>query len=127
MLLPVEIDDVWTYPETGTRYRVEGLPTVRNAIYDCEVNHSGMSREPKWVPGVRYVTIDPKDPIGQGDNQEFIRTRDNFQRSFQKVNVWGPCKMQPLPEGTCLECGGEGQILDTDKVEAEICPKCGGL
>ncbi len=108
MLLPVEINDIWLYPKTGTRYKVEGLPTVRNAIYDCEVNHSGMSREPKWVPGVRYVSMDAKDLVGTGDNQEFIRTRDDFQETYD----------------ACWDCGGMGEVPTAGHDCTIVCKKC---
>jgi hypothetical protein len=110
MLFPVEIDDIWTYPKTGTRYRVIGLPTVRNYMHDHEAEYWGYTDLQKWVPGVCYVTIDPKDPKGQGDNQEFTRHRQDFQENFQKENILKKAELSPLPEGTCLKCGGEGYI-----------------
>jgi hypothetical protein len=94
-------------PELAIELKVYQL--VRNAVFDKEVAGGG-SLAPKWVPGVRYVTVDPKDPKGQGDNQEFIRHRQDFQEKFQKENILKKAELSPLPEGTCLKCGGEGYI-----------------
>lgn len=97
------IHSIWSYFKDGrhTYYRVEGLPTVRNILHEIR------GEEPKWVPGVRYKNIKPKDPEGTGDNQEFVRTKDDFIRNFEYEAIeWcTKCNGAIHPSFTkCLDC-----------------------
>lgn len=46
-----------------------------------------------------------------------------------KKNMWSSISLSTvtLPEGACVTCGGEGQVvLVLDSEESEVCPECKG-
>lgn len=81
----MKVDDIYTHNGTTNKYKIDGLPTIRNALF-------GLSSLEKWVPGVRYTKIDPVDGTNIGDNQEFIRNLKDFVENFTKE------------KGSCPKC-----------------------
>jgi hypothetical protein len=74
--MKVRKDQIWSYNGTGVLYRITGLPTLRNALFDLDGTGD------KWIPAVAYRSLSPEDPAGKGDNREFIRNRQNFLENF---------------------------------------------